>query len=88
MGELEMWNDITEQLFYTDHGRGGVAPARHELAKRGYIEKAISRREAEQRAATTGVLHDTAGKLLTRMGAWLTRATRASRRAPVLQARP
>ena len=87
-----MWNDITEQLFYTDHGRGGVAPARHELAKRGDIEKAKSRREAEQRAATTGGLYVSAGKVLGRMGAWLTRAMRPSRRAPqrvpALQARP
>ena len=51
-----MWDEVTVQLLYTNHGKGGVAPRRHEIARQIYTEKVRARHEAEQRAATTGVV--------------------------------
>ena len=51
-----MWDEVTVQLLYTNHGNGGVAPRRHEIARQIYTEKVRARHEAEQRAATTGVV--------------------------------
>ena len=51
-----MWNDVIVQLLDTNHGNGGVAPRQHEIARQIYTEKVRARREAEQRAATTGAV--------------------------------
>lgn len=51
-----MWDEITVQLLYTNHGNGGVAPRRHEIARQAYSEKVKARHEAERQAATTGAV--------------------------------
>lgn len=56
LGDAGMWDEITVQLLYKDHGKGGVAPRRHEIARQAYSEKVRARHEAEQRAATTGAV--------------------------------
>ena len=58
-----MWEEITVQLLYTDHGKGGVAPRRHEIARQIYTEKVRARHEAEQRAATTGAVKKAMSRL-------------------------
>ena len=59
-----MWDEIIVQLLYTDHSTGGVAPRRHEIAERAYIDKIRARHEAEQRAATTGAVTAAMSRLL------------------------
>jgi hypothetical protein len=51
-----MWEEITVQLLYTDHSKGGVAPRWHEIARQAYSEKISARHEAERQAATTGAV--------------------------------
>jgi hypothetical protein len=48
-----MRDDLTTSLHISAH-LGGVAPLRHELARRQHIEKLRARHEAEQRDATIG----------------------------------
>ncbi len=58
-----MWDNFTLLEHYADRNRGGVAPPRHELARRLYIEKARARCETERRAATTRALTSAASRL-------------------------
>lgn len=58
-----MWNEINAQTVYANHGKGGVAPRRHEIVGRAYIEKIKARHEAEQRAANTGVVMEAISRL-------------------------
>lgn len=51
-----MWNEINHQTLFDNRNSGGVAPARHEIARRAYIQKVWARHDAEQEAATTSKL--------------------------------
>lgn len=61
-----MWDEIIVQLLYTDHSKRGVTPPRHELAARAYSEKIRAMHEAEQRAATPGVVTKAMSRLWAR----------------------
>ncbi len=67
-----MWDDVIVQLLDTNHGNGGVAPRQHEIARQIYTEKVRARREAEQRAATTGMVTKAMSRLWELAGAMFT----------------
>lgn len=48
-----MRDDLTTNLHISAH-LGGVAPQRHDLARRQYVETLRARHEGEQREATIG----------------------------------